>query len=320
MGSLGEGLNASVYKVSKTQPNLRTEHIFALKVLKQSSDLRVFKTEFETLLKAHGKHLVRYFGWETHNNMPALLLEYIDGCTLYELFQVHTFKFDELHWLYQEISKGLRELETCGLFHGDLSLKNIMMQKDGQIKLIDFGLSHWSTQRVELTPEYADSTLLAGSKPSYATDLVSLKKIFQKIAPQFDVSQVKDSKHKTHPPQSFLEKISDLDQPDQHTQKIHRKSANCRLHKRQNKLFWLATSVLFFTPASATNALKDQGLYKIRTASWAQIFSPSGESCFTPCTLELQKGALLKLKWQKQGSEGVETVFTGSVKTLHLKL
>ncbi len=62
---LGEGLNAQVYKVTKYQPSLKITKIFALKVLKRPEDLNHFKTEFESLLKASGKHLVKYRGWET---------------------------------------------------------------------------------------------------------------------------------------------------------------------------------------------------------------------------------------------------------------
>jgi len=320
--TIGEGLNASVYKVSKTQPDLKTDHIFALKVLKNSSDLKVFKLEFETLLKANGKHLVRYCGWERHNSRPALLLEYIDGVTLYELVKAHEFSLQEATWVFQEALKGIKELQESSLAHGDLSLKNIMLQKDGQLKLIDFGLSHWSTQKIELTPEFADNDLLKGALPSFKTDLVSLHKIIKRISSSFNpdrILQVKNPAIITTPPHTLIRKIAILTEVPAQTKRICLSKKPIK-QKRLSLTAWLLSSLLFFTPASATNCTQKEMSYQIRSKSWLLVTNEKGESCFTPCSLSLKKDNFETLKWENQINSGELQVYTGTEKIISITL
>lgn len=312
---IGEGLNASVYKVSKTQPDLKTQHIFALKVLKRSSDLRIFKLEFENLLKAHGKHLVRYCGWEHYKSMPALLLEYIDGVTLHELFESHELSEQEVNWVHQETLAGLAELAESGLSHGDLSLKNIMIQKDGHLKLIDFGLSHWSTKNIELTPEFAAPELLNSrdAKPSQFTDTISAQKIIRKISTSFDPSAVLSQKNSLIcPPQSLREKVSALKTPATETKRICLKAISKPLNPGTDVFAWFLTSLLFLTPASASNNLQKKAMYQIRSKEWAKVTNHMGESCFTPCSLKLKQNAVESIEWQSQNKSGKINVYTSS--------
>jgi serine/threonine protein kinase len=322
---IGEGLNASVYKVSKTQPDLKTEHIFALKVLKNSSDLKVFKLEFETLLKANGKHLVRYCGWEHYKSRPALLLEYIDGVTLYELFKSNELKPDEVTWIFQETLKGIQELRDSKLAHGDLSLKNIMIQKDGQLKLIDFGLSHWSTQKIELTPEFADSDLLMGACPSFKTDFVSVQKIVRKISGDSILESELSPETPpslTAPPRSLIDKTTKLTEIPSQTKRhsVARSEVKNPKHSGFSFAAWILTSLLFLTPASATNSTKKEMLYQIRSKSWLQVTNKKGQSCFTPCSLSLRKEDFETLEWKDQTQSGEYKLYTGSEKIISINL
>ena len=71
-----------------------------------------------------------------------IIMEYVDGKNLRQLKQEYVF--DEIATLQiaQEVAKTLSAiLESHGIIHRDIKPENIMLNKDFQLKLLDFGLS-----------------------------------------------------------------------------------------------------------------------------------------------------------------------------------
>ncbi len=295
--TLGEGLNANVYKVAKYQPSLKVSKIFALKVLKRSEDINHFKTEFESLLQANGKHIVKYRGWETYKSKPALLLEYIDGVTLHSLLNRYQLTDIEAAWVHQETAAGLRELSDSGLFHGDLSPKNIMVDVNGNIKLIDFGLTNWRTKKIELTPEFAAQSVLSGEKPSLDSDLISLNRIFH----QYDLA--KTGAATTTPPQSLIEKINTLQGISLcQTASLETQQASPITRQVKKRLF-IAATFFFMTPVAAHNNSTIEHEILIRSSKWMAVKSSKKDAwCFTPCSLKFQKTGLQTIYWKNSST------------------
>lgn len=309
-GLIGEGLNANVYKISKYQPHLKTEHFFALKVLKRPEDLKLFKLEFENLLKANGKRLVSYRGWERFGSKPALLLDLIEGVTLSELTKSFPLSEEELDWIYQEVLEGLKELEQSGLCHGDLSTKNIMLNKEGQIKLIDFGLTHWSTKKIEVTPEFAAPLILDGGSPSLTTDLFSLKKIILQIKNDYAFSSTLLNK----PPTSLITKINQIFSLDmKQTQSLPRTKPARSLSSifKKQSLIW--ASALTFVPVATPNKLQNTVHLSIRSSDWVSVSSlEDDEGCFTPCSLKLNANSIENIYWKRNNKSGNIRVYTSN--------
>ena len=69
-------------------------------------------------------------------------MPFIEGGELYKIFADQK-KFDEafVKFYISQIVMGLGKLHEEGIMHRDLKLENIMMCKDGYLKLIDFGLA-----------------------------------------------------------------------------------------------------------------------------------------------------------------------------------
>lgn len=316
---IGEGLNANVYKVLKRQPDINVSKIFALKVLKRSKDLNHFKTEFESLLKADGKHIVKYRGWETYKSKPALLLEYIDGVTLHTLLSHTSLNNDEATWIHKETHLGLKELCDSGLFHGDLSPKNIMITLNGDIKLIDFGLTHWRTKKIELTPEFAAPAVLSGAKPSLESDLISLNRIFL----QFDLNQ--ENKEASHlKPTSLSQKIKNIQSLQSHqTQALPAgtKNANQSISIKwlRNSLFIL-TGLCVVSPVTAQNNTLLEHELVIRSSNWLAVKTTSDSPwCFTPCSLKFNRTGLHSIYWKNDTkTEKANIYIDGNTKTLLL--
>jgi len=69
-----------------------------------------------------------------------LVTEYLDGGTLTQAVAVHKFNEQEIAYLGREILTALSFLHAHQLAHRDLKSANIMLEMNGGVKLIDFGL------------------------------------------------------------------------------------------------------------------------------------------------------------------------------------
>lgn len=300
---LGEGLNANVYRAVSSSKEFGVKQVYALKVLKRKSDLNHFKKEFSTLSKVEGKHLVRLLGWEKYKGRPGLLLEFIDGVNLEELLSNNSLTREESNWIYHEVIEGLLELNSQNLYHGDLSPKNIMISSKGEVKLIDFGLTRWRTQKIEVTPEFAAPELLGGESPNFKHDLFSLNKIFKQLG------LYKSEQRVQNPPTSLIPKVSLQLSPQCRTEPL--------TIKRTSKSFlgmksWtlLLVSFTFFKPVSAKNLNPKLSTVFIRSSKWMSVKLPSDSDwCFTPCSLKLSHLGTHKIDWRSHTNSGKTQVF-----------
>jgi serine/threonine protein kinase len=72
---------------------------------------------------------------------PAIVLEYIDGITLREyLSKCQKGRANNVHILH-DILDGIDFLHHCGILHNDIKPDNIIINKLGYARIIDFGLS-----------------------------------------------------------------------------------------------------------------------------------------------------------------------------------
>ena len=81
------------------------------------------------------------------NETAYMVMEFLDGETLYQYLDNHPDKlsFDAAANLLAPIVKSLQLAHSEGIIHGDVSLKNIIITKSGQAKLINFAGARYST-------------------------------------------------------------------------------------------------------------------------------------------------------------------------------
>lgn len=74
------------------------------------------------------------------NNTAYIVMEYLDGITLKEYLKGNRqIPVDELMGLLAPLLESLDDVHQSGLIHRDISPDNIMVLKDGSVKLMDFG-------------------------------------------------------------------------------------------------------------------------------------------------------------------------------------
>ncbi|GAC1466391.1 MAG: hypothetical protein NVSMB9_06880 [Isosphaeraceae bacterium] len=158
---LGTGAGSTILLISdKTAGGKR----YALKVVKRvdaEDDVFVAQAKVEFAVSQKLKHpaIVKIHDMRQKRSWfrisgVELLMEYVDGKTLDE---IEAPDMGQLVLIFCQVASALTHMHRRGVFHGDLKPSNIMLSKNGQVKLIDFGTA-WirgeEKNRVQGTPQY----------------------------------------------------------------------------------------------------------------------------------------------------------------------
>ncbi len=148
----------------------RISEYSTLLTVNTSSEKTLFQTQKERFMEearllaefSDDPHIVRVSDIFEENNTSYIVMEYIEGITLGEYSkQYGTMSFDVICDMLKPAMVTLAKIHADGLIHRDLSPSNIMLRKDLQIKLIDFG----SARDFAMNGERSMSIIL---KPGYA--------------------------------------------------------------------------------------------------------------------------------------------------------
>ncbi|MDL1872467.1 serine/threonine protein kinase, partial [Deltaproteobacteria bacterium PRO3] len=146
---------------------------YALKVLKADSPalLPMFESEVGILSKLQHPRLVSIEGFSKSGEgvagiegSPCFWMEYVDGLPILEAAK-QAGPQQILDW-FRECLEALDYLHTQGILHGDLKPANILVDREGHTKLVDFGLA-------TLTRNLEGGKRAAGSLPYLAPEVVN---------------------------------------------------------------------------------------------------------------------------------------------------
>jgi eukaryotic-like serine/threonine-protein kinase len=142
---LGEGGMGAVYEAEQDQPRRRV----ALKVIKSAwADrelLRRFELESQTLGRLHHPGIAQIYeagAAETgFGSQPFFAMEIIHGKRLIEYAEAKHLNTRQRLALMIQICEAVEHAHQRGIIHRDLKPGNILMEENGQPKILDFGLA-----------------------------------------------------------------------------------------------------------------------------------------------------------------------------------
>ncbi len=140
---IGIGGMAVVYKAICHRLNRPV----AVKILKDefvtNDDFRRrFRTEAQAVAMLSNPNIVAVYDVSHSDDVEYMVMEMIDGITLKQYMQKRgrlTWK-EALHFSMQ-ITKGLSHAHSRGIIHRDIKPHNIMILRDGSVKVADFGIA-----------------------------------------------------------------------------------------------------------------------------------------------------------------------------------
>ena len=175
---LGEGSQGQVFKGLRKDGQSRLAETVAVKILHSRNAIELWEREFSSLRRVRSPFCLQVLSFERVEGRPALLLEFVDGVSLADLGSSVPLDEQDIEEILCQIECGLRDLKSFGIFHGDLTPANVLIDTEGRIRLLDFGLANQSTdQTARLTPDFAAPERLMGAEPGVASDIYSLGRI-----------------------------------------------------------------------------------------------------------------------------------------------
>lgn len=177
---IGRGGMANVYKAKCHRLN----RLVAIKILKSDlADSEEFRRRFhdESLAVAQLSHanIVSVYDVSRSDELDYIVMELIDGITLKQYME-RRGKMDwreALHFIIQ-IMRGLSHAHSRGIIHRDIKPQNIMVLRDGSVKVADFGIacladSQTVTQEALGSVHYISPEQARGDRTDARSDIYS---------------------------------------------------------------------------------------------------------------------------------------------------
>ena len=180
---LGKGGMGKVYEAL----DIEIKEKVALKLIKPeiASDektLERFKNELKFARKIRHKNVCQMYDLNKEGEIPFITMEYVPGEDL-KGFIKRSKKLSVLTAvsLAEQVCEGLAEAHRLGVVHRDLKPQNIMIDRDGNARIMDFGIARMMsasglTEEGALigTPDYMSPEQVAGTEADQRADLYSL--------------------------------------------------------------------------------------------------------------------------------------------------
>ena len=178
---IGTGGMAIVYKAKCHRLN----RLVAIKILK--SDLaqneefrRRFNAESQAVAQLSHPNIVSVYDVSRGGDMEYIVMELIDGITLKQYME----KRGQLNWreslhFITQIMRGLSHAHSRGIIRRDIKPQNIMVLRDGSVKVADFGIACLADSAQTLTQEalgsvhYISPEQARGDRPDARSDIYS---------------------------------------------------------------------------------------------------------------------------------------------------
>ena len=165
----------------------KIKEVVALKLLKPeiSSDLEIidrFRNELKLARKVAHRHVCRMYDLNEEGLSFYISMEYVPGEDLKSFIRRsgHLNEAKALD-LARQIAEGLAEAHRLGVIHRDLKPHNIMIDREGNAKIMDFGIARSLHARgmttaglVVGTPEYMSPEQAEARNIDHRSDIYSL--------------------------------------------------------------------------------------------------------------------------------------------------
>ena len=187
LGKLGEGGSSIVFRAEREQDGVR--QTVALKLLRRGIYSREERSRFrrERLALAQLRHpaiasLIE--GGITETGVPYIALEFVDGETITRWAAMRRLDLAGRLRLFVATCRAVEASHRALIVHRDLKPSNVLVTREGEVKLLDFGIAklldaddpedRTNTLHIALTPAYAAPEQFKRGPITTSTDVYAL--------------------------------------------------------------------------------------------------------------------------------------------------
>lgn len=179
---IGAGGMGEVYTAEDTKLGRKVAMKFLPSHLASNDDIKIrFVREAQTIARLNHPNIVSIHDVSEFNERPYYVMELVEGESLHAFAHDKTLPFDIIVDYAIQICQGLGEAHRAGIVHRDVKAANIIVDKKGRIRLLDFGLAAMAgddrltrTGSTLGTVSYMSPEQVSGREIDHRSDLFSL--------------------------------------------------------------------------------------------------------------------------------------------------
>ena len=182
---LGQGGMGTVYLARDSRIG---RHV-ALKLLRVDDDETRMRFEAEAQSAGRLKHpnIVTIYDYGDVEGFPFIVMEYVEGSTLASMIAQERLPIVRRLALIEQVCRGLAYAHRAGIVHRDIKPSNLMVDENGVIKLLDFGIARnverglTRTGRVLGTASYMSPEQVRGEPVDHRCDVFSVGVVLYEV-------------------------------------------------------------------------------------------------------------------------------------------
>lgn len=152
---IGDGGMGTVYHASRCDGTFEKD--VAIKLLRKNFSVPALKLQFklERQILADLKHpgIARLYDGGIYNGLPYLVMEYVKGKPIDIYCKENKLPLQERLSLFKSVVKIIDYAHSNLVIHRDIKPENIFVNKQGAVKILDFGISQLKNEHPEFSPE-----------------------------------------------------------------------------------------------------------------------------------------------------------------------
>ena len=150
---IAEGGMGAVFK--GTHPTLEQPVVLKKLTLNNSEHLTErFRREAKIMIEFSHENIVRVYDHFKQGSSYYIVQEFVDGCSVDILLKKERYlDINSGLYIFYHACKALQYAHNRQVIHRDIKPANIMVSKNGEIKLVDFGIAQADSEEDELTKD-----------------------------------------------------------------------------------------------------------------------------------------------------------------------
>lgn len=157
---IGRGGMAEVYLAQDERLGRRVAIKFLSAEFRRDQDrMRRFKQEARSASALNHPNILTIHDIGEAEGVQYIVSEYVEGITLSSRITLGTVPLAEAADIAIQIASALSASHRAGIVHRDLKPDNVMIRRDGQVKVLDFGLAKETGELMSRSGDHDASTL-----------------------------------------------------------------------------------------------------------------------------------------------------------------